>query len=58
MKRLICLTLMIKGMTYGIAQNSEPKYFEKEVEVTDTAKAIPIAEKRRRKRTIIIHCLL
>ena len=40
-------------MTYGIAQNSEPKYFEKEVEVTDTAKAMAIAEQRRWRRTFL-----
>ena len=47
MKRFSCSILMMMAITYGFCQNKEPKFLIEEIEVTDTAKAMAMAEQRR-----------
>ena len=47
MRRSICLLVMMLVMTYGYSQNKEPKYLIEEIEVTDTAKAMAMAEQKK-----------
>ena len=45
-KQLLLLVMMLLPMV-ATAQNSEPKYIEETLEVTDTAKAMQMAELKR-----------
>lgn len=47
MRRSICLLVMMLVMTYGYSQKKELKYLIEEIEVTDTAKAMAMAEQKK-----------